>query len=205
MLQILSHFPLFTIFIIFIVWSSYEMHKSTRNDRKTQDDFWNREQTSNNVRRKRIDDSEYITIPDSILNINSSNEDVVKHLASLRELKNKKILNLTGKTSTDIKELYGPANLNHVTECDDNFTSMCQVLSSLGTLLKEEGDLAQAAKVLEFAVNSKSDISSTYLALADIYLSTGNSEKIKDLISTASLLDSLMKDSIIKNLTDLTS
>ena len=205
MLQILSHFPLFTIFIIFIVWSSYEMHKSTRNDRKTQDDFWNREQTSNNVRRKRIDDSEYITIPDSILNINSSNEDVIKHLASLRELKNKKILNLTGKTSTDIKELYGPANLNYVTECDDNFTSMCQVLSSLGTLLKEEGDLAQAAKVLEFAVNSKSDISSTYLALADIYLSTGKSEKIKDLISTASLLDSLMKDSIIKNLTDLTS
>lgn len=205
MLQILSHFPLFTIFIIFIVWSYYEMHKSTRNDRKTQDDFWNREQTSNNVRRKRIDDSEYITIPDSILNINSSNEDVVKHLASLRELKNKKILNLTGKTSTDIKELYGPANLNYVTECDDNFTSMCQVLSSLGTLLKEEGDLAQAAKVLEFAVNSKSDISSTYLALADIYLSTGKSEKIKDLISTASLLDSLMKDSIIKNLTDLTS
>ena len=205
MLQILSHFPLFTIFIIFIVWSYYEMHKSTRNDRKTQDDFWNREQTSNNVRRKRIDDSEYITIPDSILNINSSNEDVIKHLASLRELKNKKILNLTGKTSTDIKELYGPANLNYVTECDDNFTSMCQVLSSLGTLLKEEGDLAQAAKVLEFAVNSKSDISSTYLALADIYLSTGNSEKIKDLISTASLLDSLMKDSIIKNLTDLTS
>ncbi len=205
MLQILSHFPLFTIFIIFIVWSSYEMHKSTRNDRKNQDDFWNREQTSNNVRRKRIDDSEYITIPDSILNINSSNEDVIKHLASLRELKNKKILNLTGKTSTDIKELYGPANLNYVTECDDNFTSMCQVLSSLGTLLKEEGDLAQAAKVLEFAVNSKSDISSTYLALADIYLSTGNSEKIKDLISTASLLDSLMKDSIIKNLTDLTS
>lgn len=205
MLQILSHFPLFTIFIIFIVWSSYEMHKSTRNDRKTQDDFWNREQTSNNVRRKRIDDSEYITIPDSILNINSSNEDVVKHLASLRELKNKKILNLTGKTSTDIKELYGPANLNYVTECDDNFTSMCQVLSSLGTLLKEEGDLAQAAKVLEFAVNSKSDISGTYLALADIYLSTGKSEKIKDLISTASLLDSLMKDSIIKNLTDLTS
>ena len=205
MLQILSHFPLFTIFIIFIVWSSYEMHKSTRNDRKNQDDFWNREQTSNNVRRKRIDDSEYITIPDSILNINSSNEDVIKPLASLRELKNKKILNLTGKTSTDIKELYGPANLNYVTECDDNFTSMCQVLSSLGTLLKEEGDLAQAAKVLEFAVNSKSDISSTYLALADIYLSTGNSEKIKDLISTASLLDSLMKDSIIKNLTDLTS
>lgn len=205
MLQILSHFPLFTIFIIFIVWSSYEMHKSTRNDRKTQDDFWNREQTSNNVRRKRIDDSEYITIPDSILNINSSNEDVIKHLASLRELKNKKILNLTGKTSTDIKELYGPANLNYVTECDDNFTSMCQVLSSLGTLLKEEGDLAQAAKVLEFAVNSKSDISGTYLALADIYLSTGKSEKIKDLISTASLLDSLMKDSIIKNLTDLTS
>lgn len=205
MLQILSHFPLFTIFIIFIVWSSYEMHKSTRNDRKNQDDFWNREQTSNNVRRKRIDDSEYITIPDSILNINSSNEDVIKHLASLRELKNKKILNLTGKTSTDIKELYGPANLNYVTECDDNFTSMCQVLSSLGTLLKEEGDLAQAAKVLEFAVNSKSDISSTYLALADIYISTGNSEKIKDLISTASLLDSLMKDSIIKNLTDLTS
>lgn len=205
MLQILSHFPLFTIFIIFIVWSYYEMHKSTRNDRKTQDDFWNREQTSNNVRRKRIDDSEYITIPDSILNINSSNEDVVKHLASLRELKNKKILNLTGKTSTDIKELYGPANLNYVTECDDNFTSMCQVLSSLGTLLKEEGDLAQAAKVLEFAVNSKSDISGTYLALADIYLSTGKSEKIKDLISTASLLDSLMKDSIIKNLTDLTS
>ena len=205
MLQILSHFPLFTIFIIIIVWSSYEMHKSTRNDRKNQDDFWNREQTSNNVRRKRIDDSEYITIPDSILNINSSNEDVIKHLASLRELKNKKILNLTGKTSTDIKELYGPANLNYVTECDDNFTSMCQVLSSLGTLLKEEGDLAQAAKVLEFAVNSKSDISSTYLALADIYLSTGNSEKIKDLISTASLLDSLMKDSIIKNLTDLTS
>ena len=205
MLQILSHFPLFTIFIIFIVWSYYEMHKSTRNDRKTQDDFWNREQTSNNVRRKRIDDSEYITIPDSILNINSSNEDVIKHLASLRELKNKKILNLTGKTSTDIKELYGPANLNYVTECDDNFTSMCQVLSSLGTLLKEEGDLAQAAKVLEFAVNSKSDISGTYLALADIYLSTGKSEKIKDLISTASLLDSLMKDSIIKNLTDLTS
>ena len=41
------------------------------------------------------------------------------------------ILNLSGKTNTDLKMEYGPANLPFLTECDNNFINFCHIFKFL--------------------------------------------------------------------------
>ena len=121
----------------------------------------------------------------------------------LSSLLDKRILNLTGKTSTDIKLKYGVANLNEVSSYDDNFTLMVQTISNYGTRLMELGNSPAAISVLEFGIDSLTDISSNYNHLAQLYIDAGTPDKIDLLIETAKNLDSLMKDSIIRTLTNM--
>ena len=55
----------------------------------------------------------------------------------------------------------------------------------------------EAIQVLTFAVSIESDIKNTYQLLAELFLQTGQQEKLKDLKSSASNLNSLMKEPIL--------
>ena len=203
-------FPvLFLLFIIFIVWLNVERMRSERKDIQRQNEFWQMENDANSVRRQPLDNLPYVTIPDELLlpNLSSSLPEDDAELKRcndiLTSLKSERILNLTGKTSTDIKMSYGAANLSQLDEYDQNFTLFAQTIYAYGEQLHKLGFDHEAIKVLRFGIDSLSDISGNYKLLATLYIKYGQSEKLEELKKTAEGLDSLMKGTILRYLDDI--
>lgn len=203
-------FPvLFLLFIIFIVWLNVERMRSERKDIQRQNEFWQMENDANSVRRQPLDNLPYVTIPDELLlpNLSSSLPEDDAELKRcndiLTSLKSERILNLTGKTSTDIKMSYGAANLSQLDEYDQNFTLFAQTIYAYGEQLHKLGFDHEAIKVLRFGIDSLSDISGNYKLLATLYIKYGQSEKLEELKKTAEGLDSLMKGTILRYLDNI--
>lgn len=203
-------FPVFFIlFVIFIVWLTYERKKSARMDEKRRDEFWQRESDANSVRRKPLDDLPYVVIPDELLlsNLSSSlpsdDSELNRCNEVLTSLKGQRILNLTGMTATDIKMTYGVANLSQLDEYDQNFTLFAQTIYAYGDRLHSLGFDHEAMKVLRFGIDSLSDISGNYKLLASLYEKYGQQNKIAELRETAGKLNSLMKNSILRYLDEV--
>lgn len=202
------YYPIFGLFLIFVLWQAYERKKSDRKSQEASDSFWQKEADANNVRKQPLDNEHYITIPENLFidNLweNHPNDETLMELSdTLYSLKDKRILNLTGMTSTDLKLKYGVANLNEVTTYDDNFTLMVKTIALYGEKLMELQNNDAAILVFQFGIDSLTDISSNYKYLAQLYKSNGEIEKIDSLIETANKLDSLMKNSIINTLNDI--
>lgn len=196
-------FTFFSLFVIFALWTLFEIHKSKAKQQRKNDEFWERERAANNVRRKPVENLPYINITDDIIpDINTDDNQILSLINQLKAMKELKILNLSGKTNTDLKMEYGPANLPFLTECDNNFINFCRVTNSLGKVLAENSYINEAIKIYELAIFSGSDVSSSYNELANLYLQTGRREDISKLITQAETLDSLLKQSIINKLND---
>ena len=126
-------------------------------------------------------------------------------LQTIENLKSKKILNLTGYSNTDLKLSYGVANLTELTEYDDNFTDLAKALAMAGHELLELNAPSLAEIYLSFGIDIGSDITSNYVDMGIIYAAKDDFESIKSLISKAKELNSLSKDSIIRQLNDMLS
>lgn len=174
--------------------------RSTKRDKRAREEYLNRESLANETRKADISTLPYIKISDNILNYTSADEEVNRLLSEVKALGTKKILNLTGISNTDLKLKYGAANLPELTECDENFTSLCKTIFSIGKLLYEKEDIDNARLFLEYGVSIKSDITDNYVLLATIYESLGLSDRIEDLKQIASTLNSLSKETIIHKL-----
>lgn len=199
-------YPIFFCFLIFICWFAYERIKIDKSKKSIEADFWKQESEANFSRRKNLDAIEFITIPLDIFPIGKyADENIASIEHTIVSLKDKRILNLTGKTSTQLKLEYGVANLPIVDEYDQNFVQLIQALSQYGQALYDLGYEADAVTVLEYAISIGSDIKASYILLGTIYSSQNQQEKIQTLISNASALDSLMKDPIINALKDISS
>lgn len=171
-------------------------------DTEARKNFWDREAQANFVRKKSLDNLDYITIPDEILNMKpgNTNESIESSLIKLNQLKDKKIVNLTGITNTDLKLKYGTANITVLSEYDSNYTDMVVLLQELANELYELDEKSLAIQVLEFAVSTNSDVSKTYYLLSKLYKEAGTPEKCEYLLIRAGNLNSLMRDSIVRNL-----
>lgn len=186
--------------IIFSVLSAYR-NRHSRLQSEADQNFWTREDAANCVRRQDISGLPYITIPSEIFSIDSVSDDTVcRAIQSLQALQEKKVLNLTGQTNTDLKMQYGPANLTLLMEYDQNYTDMLLAISDLSNRLIELEQIESAVPVLEFAVATGSDISAHYTILATYYKDNGQSSKISDLKQQASQIATLMKQPILQKL-----
>ena len=87
-----------------------------------------------------------------------------------------------------------------MTEYDQNFTELVRALDSWGTHLLGQGKTAQARTVLEFAVECRTDLKSSYVQLADIYAENFEFDRIDHIIEIADGLNSLMKGPIVRAL-----
>ena len=123
----------------------------------------------------------------------------------LLALSEKKILNLTGKTATELKAAYGPANLALLDECDMNYTELVKTIAAYGSRLHELGFDNECITVLEFGIAILTDISLNYKLLAELYIQRNESDKILHLKECAAGLDSLMKNNILKTLEEISS
>ncbi len=166
------------------------------------DSFWEREKLANSTRKQPLDSLSYITIPLDSLPFTeiSDNDKILECQNEIRALADKKIVNLTGISNTDLKLQYGVANLQTLTDYDQNFTLLARTLHTWGKELYSSNQIDAARTVLELSVSYKSDIKGCYLLLADIYSNNGEYDKIDSLIETVYSLNTMMKDSIISEL-----
>lgn len=191
--------PILTIiFIVIIAVLTYQLKKTTRAQNDVEERFREREREANATRKQDISNLDYITIPSGLfpLNIGTQTEE------KLSKLTDQKMLNLTGLTNTELKLKYGAANLDVLTACDDNFSSMVRLIPDYaGELIASENPDA-ARNILEFAVNCKADSRAIFDMLSTIYINSGESGRISELISIAGELKSLSKNVIIADLND---
>lgn len=194
--------PLMLIVILaFTIWLRLMTRKSDRNRRENMEKFWEEETKSNQVRKVDISGLDYIKIPmDALPIIETTNQTLVSIHKTMTNLSQKSILNLTGLSNTELKLRYGVANLNFLSECDSNYTLLVRTLYQWGSYLYQIGNIEDTLKVLEYGITCKTDVGKHYHLLATIYKDTNKSNKITTLIEVAESINSLTKDSILKDL-----
>lgn len=193
--------PFLGLFIMLLATIAFFRKRNDRHQQETKEAFWEREQKANLVRRQDISGLPYINIPFEDFSIGAfSDENLTEAEQVLETFRDKKILNLTGQSNTDLKLQYGPANLPALTEYDQNFTDMLHALTNYSNRLIELEHMDVAIPVLEFCINVGSDVSSHYTTLANYYKAGGQNAKLDVLREKASALNSLTKTSILQKL-----
>ena len=188
-----------------IVFALVIAHSTRRIARKKSSDelsFWEREKKANSVRRKSLDNLDYIKIPLDTLptDVLSEHPEVKECHDLLKNLAEQPIVNFTGYTNTDLKLEYGTSNITQLTEYDQNYTLLVRTLQQWADVLCNAKLTEEAASVMEFAVSTGTDISRTYYKLAEIYSARGDDSQIKQLIEKAETLRSSNKNIIVRTL-----
>lgn len=188
--------------IAFILIITMSIKRQNKSFQEKENNFWARERQANSVRRKPLDNLNYIKIPLETFptHLLRENEDVMECIGILESLTSQKIVNLTGYSNTDLKLEYGTANITELTEYDQNYTVLVRTLQKWADILTDAGFMAEAAVLMEFAVNTGTDISRTYDKLAAYYASQGESFRIRRLIETAAGLHSSNRNIILRHL-----
>lgn len=189
-------------FITFAILISYTIKKQARRGKNQEADFWSRESRANSVRRKPLDSLNYVKIPLESFPTHLLNEDssVMECIEVVESLTSQKIVNLTGWSNTELKLEYGTANITVLSEYDQNYTLLVRTLQKWADALLEAGYHKEASVLMEYAVSINTDISRTYLALADYWISQEDPFQIERLIRTAEGLRSSSRNSIVRHL-----
>ena len=195
--------PVFGLVMIFVIWLTYELKKHTREEARTQKEFWERERKSGFVPRKSTNDIHFITITEEFLpkDRGESGSELNELCNRILSFQDKKIADLSSMTNTELKERYGTGNFTSLSEADTNFTSLVPLLGNLCTLLFEEGRLAEAEAVAAFSVESGVMTYQTVHTLGSIYASIHDMQKLNSLIEKAKGSSSCQE----RTLTDLES
>lgn len=180
----------------------YECKKHSRKSDSAKASFWAREARANTVRRKDISNLNYINIPDSVIPSDISDDEINEYRTTLLNLQARKILNLSGLTNTDLKEKYGVANLSALSEYDENYITLVNIIARCGARLIEIGNCSLAAVILEYGISIGTDVSRNYYMLAELYRKDNNITGINSLIESADKLDSIMKAPILSKLNE---
>lgn len=192
-----------TILLIFILWLHYEVKRNKSMSKEASVAFWNRENSANLARRIDISDLNYITIPLERLPMSDREDDTLNsYRDTIAKLSDRKILNLSGISNTDLKFKYGAANFNKLSDCDNNFNLMTNTLQKWGERFYSKGLLQEAVSVLEFAAECRTEISKTYLLLSKIYKEQNTPEKISSLLNILSdpNLNMFQKETVVEEL-----
>lgn len=146
-------FPFLAIFIIFCLLLAFYIKKNDTTQKRVHDEFWEKERQANAVRKKDISKLDYINIPlDKIpVKLESSAEKTIFSLAQ------KPMLNFVGISNTDLKLQYGTANLDILTEYENNFLDFVSILPEYAEELIAAGEKESALMLLEFAVSVNAD------------------------------------------------
>ena len=168
-------------------------------------EFLELERKANLTPRKDISHLPYIKVPvDSLpLDLPTDKEEVLERQDIIRSMADKKVLNLTGRTNTDLKLEYGAPNINILSAADNNYTRLVQAIAYLASDYIDSGHKEEAIQLLEYGISIGTDSKKNYLTLASLYKEQGQESRIRDLIVSAENINSLLKDSIIASLQEL--
>lgn len=173
---------------------------------QSHEEFLEQESRANSVRKADISALPYVEIPLAELPLDALSACGYSALAEeLRTLASVKILNLSMYTNTELKLMYGPANLTALSDCDDAYTSLIMLLNKIGASLLEADRPDDAEKFLSFAISIGSDITTSYTMLATLYAKKHDINRIDRLIGNADSLTSLSGKTIQNNLRSIRS
>ena len=191
--------PCFTVFLIFIIVLNISLRKQRRSQEEVDRKFWDRELAANNTRKQDITKLDYITIPSDMIpqNLHTETEQ------ALVELSSKKMLNLINQTNTDLKLKYGVANLEELSEYEENFARYIALIPVYAQELIDAGQKESAIALLELAVAQHADSSPIYSLLAEQYIQNGNSDKVQELMEQAKSIDSISGSIIVQKLQEM--
>lgn len=197
-------FPCFTILGIFFLVIRFILKAPSKKIDLEHKKFWEREREANSVRKQPIDNLDYITIDISALPFSDepADEYIASYQETIKNLAGAKIVNLSGISNTDLKLKYGVANLETLTEYDENYLELVRALHRWGEAMDKLGDIDTCIKIFEYAVSIKTDVRADYKYLADIYRKNFDFEKINELIAAAESLPNNNGQAIAKMLND---
>lgn len=194
--------PVFLIcIIVFVIWFRVKLKQSNSTKSIENDAYWEREEKANFSRAKDINSLSYLIVPEETLPFASFPDEIELDLErEVSECSKRKMLNLSAYSNTDLKEQYGIANLEELSNCDQNFLLFIRALSKWGKYLYEKEDYSRAKQIMEYSLSIGSDISNVFVILGNIYAREGNLTKVDELITIAENSDFALKASIIKQL-----
>lgn len=194
-------FPLLTILFVMTLYIVIRRSAAVRAERKVWEDFRAREHEANWTRKQDISNLAYIRLPLDTLPLGKYDDETLRDYESaLRELSMQPICNLNGISNTDLKLRYGVANLNTLSQCDSNYSTLVSLLANYGEKLYTLGHTADAVQVLEYSLTQGSDIGKVYELLADIYTDEGQTDKLQTLHDYADKITSIRRGSIVRKL-----
>lgn len=173
--------------VLVLAWVlHHNIRKNNGNDRETVSSYLKREETANATRRKDISHLPYIQVPLDTLPLDITLKDenmqskIVEYKKIIMDLSGKKMLNLIGISNTELKEQYGPANLDQLSIYDQNYSKYIRTLSLLANCLITENEKA-AVEISEYCIRTGTDISSTYALLGTYYMKEKRYEDFENL------------------------
>lgn len=182
---------LFLPSIIMLVWVlNHNIRRNNSHDPDRVHSYLAREDRANATRRKDLSDLPYIQVPldqfpfDITLNDEKKQSQIAEYEKIIRNLANVRMLNLIGISNTELKEMYGPANLELLSNYDQCYAKYLRTLQLFCDTIYEEYP-EQAVSVLEYCIATGTDISGTYGLLGAYYLEHGrisDFEKLYDRI-----------------------
>ena len=193
--------PFLAVFIIVTIYIAIRRSSAMRAEQDVWNNFREREQQANWTRRQDISNLAYIKLPLDALPLGRyEDETLASYEQALCDLSTQPICNLNGISNTDLKLRYGVANLNTLSQCDTNYSTLVSLLANYGEKLFELSHPAEAKQVLEYSLSLGSDIGKTYELLATIYEYEGQPEKINALYESAEKITSIRRNSILRKL-----
>lgn len=195
------------VIFIFVIVLAMRFSYLRKKEAEDMESFFERERKANLSPNRDISNLSYITIPLEKFPLNflenTDNEDFPLIVDELEQLNHTRLLNLNGKSNTDLKLEYGPGNLKEMQEIADRFSRVEVLLTDLAKCFLEEKNPEGAATVLEYGSDIGSDISTNYTLLGECYRELGEPDKLKSLIKHVKSMDFLMKDSVLKELGEM--
>ncbi len=200
-------FPsLFVCFLIFIAWLHYEKRKATKEAERASKEFWDREDKANHTRNKDISELPFFEVKkDQIPLPTAEDENIRYYQEQVLSCLKAPMMNLSQYTNTDLKLAYGIGNFKTLSDYDENYNAFLMNLSNLGKAYLTAGFQNEAEKTYLLCLDSGSDKSTDYVALAGIYQEMNASGKLSALISQVKESDLPRKDSLLSQLETMQS
>lgn len=195
---------IFASFMVFGIWLTIQLRKSRKLNDQAASDFWEEEALANSVRKKQLEESDFVTFPFDKLPAEESflPDPVPEALTQLIALSDKKMVNLNGISNTEVKKRFGVANMAILTEYDSNYECFAKNIYLLCQYLYDIGRAEEALMLSEETILTGTDSLSHYKLIIRIYREQGNYAGISWLKEKAEDIHSLTRGAILRSLSD---
>lgn len=182
--------------ILILLWVLHHNLRKHGPNKQTVKSYLDREHTANATRRKDLSNLPYVKVPfdmlpfDITLNDEKKQLKIAEYEKEIKNLSSERMLNLIGISNTELKEMYGPANLELLTIYDQNYSRYIRTLQFFAECLYEEYP-EQAVSIMEYCTTIGTDISGTYDLLGHYYLEHNDKECFTALYDKIPVKDSI--------------